>query len=84
MKPTRTQPQVVGLLGVGLDGEDGHRRVTQADDVLLVGGSQETHEQMQETTIRLNEQLEKRGQRVRDTEPAELLDLLRDAIRRSQ
>ena len=84
MKPTKNRPEVLGLLGVGFDGDDGHRRITQAEDVILVGGSHDTHEQMQETTIRLGEELDKRGKRLRDTEPAELIDLLQEALRRSQ
>ena len=35
-------------MGLGLDGEDGHRRVTRGKEFLLVGGSEETHERMQE------------------------------------
>lgn len=78
----KTEPKVGGVLGVGLDAEDGHTRVTRADDVLLVGGSSETHERMQETTIRLGEELEKRGKILRETTVPEAIDLLREAIRR--
>jgi hypothetical protein len=78
-KPRRGELQVVGVLGVGLDGDDGHRRLTEAGDVLLVGGSRETHERMQETAIRFNEELEKRGKTLRDADPHEVADLLRKA-----
>lgn len=61
------------LLGVGLDGKDGHRRITRARDALLVGGSEETHERMQETAIRLNEELDRRGIRLADVRTAEEL-----------
>ena len=70
--------QVVGFLGVGLDG-DGHRRVTECDHFLLVGGSQATHERMQETAVRFGEALERRGKRLADVSPDEALDLLRKA-----
>ncbi len=70
--------EVVGFLGIGLDG-DGHRRVTQAEHFLLVGGSAETHERMQETAIRFGEALDRRGKRLRDVSPDEAADLLRDA-----
>jgi hypothetical protein len=73
--------KVAGLLGVGLDG-DGQRRVTEAEDVLLFGGSAETHERMQDTVIRLQESLQRRGKRLTDASPDELADLLRDAARR--
>ena len=72
--------QVVGFLGVGLDG-DGHRRVTECEHFLLVGGSQETHERMQETAVKFGEALERSGKRLQDVSPAEALDLLRDAGR---
>ena len=59
-KPQPQNSQVIGFLGVGLDG-DGHRRVTECDHFLLVGGSAETHERMQETAIKFGEALERRG-----------------------
>ena len=36
------------LLGLGLDNKDGHKRLTKGDNVLMVGGSEETHERMTE------------------------------------
>jgi len=70
---------VVGFLGVGLDGSDGHRRVTRTDDFVLVGGSSETHERMQETAIKFEEALEKRGKTLAEAEVAEVIDLLHEA-----
>ena len=61
------QPEVIGLIGVGLDGKDAHRRVTRNEDFLVVGGSEETHEHLQEVTIKFNEGLQKRGQPLRET-----------------
>jgi hypothetical protein len=49
------------LLGLGLDGKDGHVRVTAGENFKLVGGSEETHGTMQETAIKLNEHLKRRG-----------------------
>ena len=43
----------MGLLGVGLDGDDGHSRVTRGRDFYLVGGSEETHERRQDLIIRM-------------------------------
>ena len=82
MKPKlrRSDAQVVGFLGVGLD-DDGHRRVTQSDHFVLVGGSAETHERMQETAIKFGEALDRRGQRLQDISPDEAADLLREARR---
>src|SRR5262245_64294046 len=33
------QPKVTGIVGLGLDGKDGHRRVTRTEQLVLVGGS---------------------------------------------
>ena len=76
----KTEPTVAGVLGVGLDGTDGHTRVTRSDDMLLVGGSAETHERMQETAIRFGEELGKRGKPLRETPPREAIQMLREAI----
>lgn len=48
------------LLGVGLD-SDGHKRVTEGPNFLLVGGSEETHETMTEKVIKINEKLKTAG-----------------------
>jgi hypothetical protein len=50
-----------GLLGVGLDGRDGHTRYTKGKQFVLVGGSRETHERMQETAVRFTECVKDRG-----------------------
>lgn len=64
-----------GLLGVGLDGEDGHVRVTRGPNFRLVGGSHETHESMQEKCVRFNEKLDQRRKRLEDLGQKEFLDL---------
>lgn len=49
------------LLGLGLDNKDGHTRITKGENFALFGGSESTHEQMQEKAIKMNEQLKRRG-----------------------
>jgi hypothetical protein len=71
--------RILGLLAVGLDGEDGHKRITRTDDFLLVGGSAETHERMQETAIRFEEELDRRGKSLAEMEIAEVIDALCEA-----
>lgn len=63
------------LLGLGLDGKDGHKRLTKGEDFLLMGGSEETHERMTETAIKVNEKLARRGKKLRDASPEELRDI---------
>ena len=80
MRPTQTdRARVLALLGVGLDGTDGHRRITRTDDFLLVGGSAETHERMQETAVRFEEALERRGKTLADADVSEVINLLAEA-----
>lgn len=63
------------LLGVGLDNEDGHVRVTRGENFHLLGGSEETHESMQEKCIKFNEKLTRRGKQLEDLESKEFHDL---------
>jgi len=81
-KTKTTQAEVVGLVGVGLDQTDGHTRITRADDVVLLGGSRETHEKMQDVAIHFNESLQGRGKRLCEAEPREVIDLLLKALER--
>ncbi len=78
MKPTRKKPKSAAMLGLGLDNEDGHTRITRGENFLLCGGSQETHEQMQETAIKVNEQLDRRGMKLEDCSPRELVNIFRE------
>lgn len=76
-RPTKKKPQA-GLLGLALDAEDGHKRITRGPNFLLAGGSQETHGQMQETAIKINEQLDRRGKQLADVSVNELRDIVAD------
>lgn len=80
--PAKARPktEVVGLFGVGLDNRDGHQRLTRAEDVILLGGSEETHAKMQDVAIHFNESLRKRGKKLRDAAPDEVTDLLQKAM----
>lgn len=63
------------LLGIGLDNDDGQVRLTSGRNFKLVGGSQETHEQMQEKCIKFNEKLDSRGKELGELQRDEFLDL---------
>jgi hypothetical protein len=77
-KPRRKDVRVEGLLGIGLDGSDGHTRVTQGDGFFLVGGSAETHGKMQDFTIRITERLARKGKRIPTATLGELRDIADD------
>jgi hypothetical protein len=78
-RKTRSKPEVVGLIGVGLDNQDEHKRVTRSDEMLLVGGSEETHEKMQDVAIRFSEELKNRGKNLSEASVDEVIDLLHKA-----
>jgi len=58
-----SKPRKAMILGVGLD-SDGHKRITQGENFALVGGTQETHDEMTEKVIKINEKLASRGKRL--------------------
>ncbi len=53
------------MLGVGLD-SDGHKRLTTGPNFVLAGGSEETHEEMTEKAIKINEKLAAKGKQLED------------------
>jgi hypothetical protein len=76
----RARQRVSGLLGLGLDGNDGHQRLTRGDDFVLLGGSQETHGRMQDLVLKMNERLKHRGKRFADLTRSEFEELARDTL----
>ena len=62
------------MLGVGLDA-DGHKRVTQGENFALVGGSKDTHEQMTERVIKINEKLKSSGKQLEEVSREEFDDI---------
>lgn len=76
-----SQPRkTAALLGVGLDNDDGHTRLTRGDNFVLVGGSQDTHAAMQETALKINERLDHQGKRLEDVSVRELREICRDVV----
>ena len=71
--------RVAGILGLAFDAEDGHKRITRGKNFLLAGGSEQTHGVMRETLMKVNEQLDARGQRLADVSVDELRDMINDA-----
>ena len=67
------------LLGVGLDNNDGHKRITRGDNFYLAGGSEETHERMTETVIKFNEKLSRKGKHLQELSREEFTDMMREA-----
>ena len=64
------------LLGVGLDNEDGHKRITKAEKFSVIGGSEETHERITETLVKTCSDLDQQGRPLENVESQELADLI--------
>lgn len=64
------------VIGIGLDNDDGHKRLTQSEQFSVVGGSQETHERLTVTLIKTFEDLKQKGKRLEQTDPRELFDII--------
>ena len=75
MRATKPPKTDAALLGIGLDNDDGHVRLTKGENYALVGGSEDTHSRMQETAVKINEQLDNRGKRLGDVSVSELRDI---------
>ena len=71
--------QPATMMGIGLDNKDGHKRVTKGDNFCLVGGSEETHEHMVETAVKVNEKLTQKGKTLSDVSKEEFTDIVREA-----
>ena len=86
MKAADEGSQSAALLGLAFDNNDGETRLTRGKNFFLVGGCQETHAVMQETAVKINEQLDKRGKRLEDVPVGDLRNICRDvaeSIKRS-
>lgn len=63
------------LLGLGFDCDDGHLRITRGENFRLYGGSDRTHQLMQEKIIKLNEKLNKKGKTLDEISVKEFFDM---------
>jgi hypothetical protein len=67
------------ILGLGLDNDDGHKRITTGEQFAILGGSAETHERMTETVVKTFEELKQRGKHLSEVRPVELADIIKKA-----
>ena len=74
-KKTRKKRKAL-LLGLGLDSADGHVRITSGPNFHLVGGSKDTHEEMQETAVKFNEELHRRRRSLGQISANEFADIM--------
>lgn len=74
-RPLKDKPRAA-LLGLAFDADDGQKRITRGPNFLLAGGSPDTHSQMQETAVKLNEHLDRNGKQLADVSVDELRDIV--------
>ncbi len=65
------------MLGIGLD-SDGHKRLTTGPNFALVGGSEQTHEEMTEKAVKINEKLKNRGKELHEVSRDEFDDIAQE------
>jgi hypothetical protein len=75
-KPSKAKRKAL-MLGVGLD-SDGHKRVTTGPNFALVGGSKDTHEQMTEKAVKINEKLVRKGKTLENVTRDEFDDIAQE------
>ena len=63
------------LLGMGLDCKDGHLRITKGKNFRIYGGSEKTHQMMQEKAVKFNERLDKRGKNLDEISSKEFYEI---------
>lgn len=70
------------LVGIGLDDDGGHVRITSGDSLRIEGGSSETHDKMQEKAKEILMHLDRYGLSLKDItkEEAEKLSELVDRL----
>lgn len=64
------------LLGLGLDGKDGHKRITKGEDFLIYGGSEGTHQHMVEKAQEFNEAVKETGKPLSELSPKEYYTII--------
>ena len=78
-RPQLKNKQDAALLGLAFDAQDGQKRITRGKNFLLCGGSQESHGVMQETAIKINEHLDRKGKQLADLSVNEVRDIVERA-----
>jgi hypothetical protein len=75
--PGKPKKRKALLLGVGLDADD-HKRVTTGPNFALVGGTKDTHEEMTEQALKINEKLKARGKQLHEVSHDEFDDIAQE------
>ncbi|HMP72719.1 MAG TPA: hypothetical protein PKE55_05590 [Kiritimatiellia bacterium] len=66
------------MIGLAVDGEDGHVRVTHGSNFSVLMGSEPTHEALQGICLQINDALKQQGRALEDLTPDEFAALVRE------
>jgi hypothetical protein len=77
MANAKKMKRKAALLGIGLD-SDGNKRITTGPNFALFGGTEETHDQMTEKALKINEKLKARGKQLEDVSHEEFDDIAQE------
>lgn len=73
--PKKSKPAKKAIIvGIGLD-SDGHKRITTGPNFALAGGARQTHEEMTEKVIKINEKLASKGKSLEEVSREEFDDI---------
>ena len=75
--PRGTEKRVVRIVGVGLDKEDEHIRITNGENFDIFLGSKGSHEQMQAWIVRIEEALKKQNRSLQEFTPEEFVEFVK-------
>ena len=70
------QERIARMLGIAFDAGDGHIRVSQGDNFSVYLGSEDTHDEIRELCMRVNDALSREGRTLRELTREEFLDLI--------
>ncbi len=77
MQQSSPQPRRLraAFIGFGLDSGDDEQRLTRGDQTLIFGGSAETHAELRATALKMEQELNRRGQDLAELDPTQLAEL---------
>lgn len=68
------------FIGICIDNDDGHKRLTQAEQFLIIGGTQEAHEVLTVACLKTFQNLKQNRKRLEQIEPDELIEIINRII----
>lgn len=74
----KAKDRVIGVLGLGVNAEDGHTRISKGEHFQIYLGSDEAHETMLALCVKIERRLTKCGMKINDLNQEEFIELLKE------